>query len=216
MKFAESKCEAIVLEVGLGGRLDATNIVIPKLSIITSVQLDHVKILGDTLEKIALEKAGIIKPNINVLVGPGCPIEILKVFPLFIYLHLILFKFLFKQYALANGAPFYQVKDVLQESERLFHSADPLNDTEHLNIDISRAALRLLKNTPGIFEAIEFNDKLENALKIRPPCRFEEFSITNGKEDIRTKIILDIAHNEEAIKALIRRLKKHYPTSSIR
>lgn len=95
MKFAESKCEAIVLEVGLGGRLDATNIVIPKLSIITSVQLDHVKILGDTLEKIALEKAGIIKPNINVLVGPGCPIEILKVFFLFIYMPLILFKFLF-------------------------------------------------------------------------------------------------------------------------
>ena len=58
MAFKKANCEAIVLEVGLGGRLDATNIITPTLCIITSIQLDHVKILGDTIEKIAAEKAG--------------------------------------------------------------------------------------------------------------------------------------------------------------
>lgn len=77
--FARSQCEAVVLEVGLGGRLDATNIVTPALSVITAIQLDHTKILGDTIEKIAMEKAGIMKPGVDVLVGPGCPIELLRV-----------------------------------------------------------------------------------------------------------------------------------------
>lgn len=56
--FKQANCDAVVLEVGLGGRLDSTNIIVPTLSIITSIQLDHVKILGDTIEKIAAEKAG--------------------------------------------------------------------------------------------------------------------------------------------------------------
>jgi dihydrofolate synthase/folylpolyglutamate synthase len=78
-KFSRAKCDAVVLEVGLGGRLDATNIVTPSLSVITSVQLDHMKILGDTIEKIAIEKSGIIKPGIPVLVGPDCPVPLLRV-----------------------------------------------------------------------------------------------------------------------------------------
>ena len=56
--FHQSKCEAIVVEVGLGGKLDSTNIITPTLCIITSIQLDHVQILGDTIEKIAAQKAG--------------------------------------------------------------------------------------------------------------------------------------------------------------
>lgn len=58
MKFKRSECEVVVLEVGLGGRLDATNVVKPLLTIITSVQLDHTKILGNSIEEIAMEKAG--------------------------------------------------------------------------------------------------------------------------------------------------------------
>lgn len=55
-----------MLEVGLGGRLDATNVVTPTLSVITSIGLDHCKILGDTVEQIAVEKAGIMKLNVPV------------------------------------------------------------------------------------------------------------------------------------------------------
>ena len=67
--FKDSNTEINIIETGLGGRLDSTNIIQPELSIITSIGLDHVAILGDTLEKIAKEKAGIIKENTPTLLG---------------------------------------------------------------------------------------------------------------------------------------------------
>jgi len=67
--FAEEKCDISVIETGLGGRLDATNILIPELSVITNIGLDHTDLLGDTLPLIAFEKAGIIKLSIPVIIG---------------------------------------------------------------------------------------------------------------------------------------------------
>lgn len=67
--FAKQKVDIAVVEVGLGGRLDSTNIIIPVVSVITNIGLDHTQMLGDTLEKIAFEKAGIIKENIPVVIG---------------------------------------------------------------------------------------------------------------------------------------------------
>lgn len=67
LHFARSRAEAVVLEVGLGGRLDSTNICRPKLCVITSISFDHMKQLGNTLRAIAREKAGIIKPGIPVI-----------------------------------------------------------------------------------------------------------------------------------------------------
>ena len=71
--FADEKVDVAVIEVGLGGRLDCTNIITPDVSIITNISFDHVQFLGDTLAKIASEKAGIIKPNIPVVVGETTP-----------------------------------------------------------------------------------------------------------------------------------------------
>ncbi|WP_039358398.1 bifunctional folylpolyglutamate synthase/dihydrofolate synthase [Candidatus Protochlamydia amoebophila] len=71
--FSREKVDFAVLETGLGGRLDATNIVSPVLSIITSISLDHTDILGNTLEAIAKEKAGIIKSHTPVIIGPQTP-----------------------------------------------------------------------------------------------------------------------------------------------
>lgn len=67
--FAESKTDYVVVEVGLGGRLDSTNIIEPILSVITNISLDHTDMLGDTLAEIAVEKAGIIKAGVEVLIG---------------------------------------------------------------------------------------------------------------------------------------------------
>ena len=67
--FAEQQVDVAVVEVGLGGRLDCTNIITPDLSIITNISFDHQQFLGDTLAKIAAEKAGIIKPGIPVVIG---------------------------------------------------------------------------------------------------------------------------------------------------
>ena len=71
--FAEQKVDVAVIEVGLGGRLDCTNIISPVLSIITNISFDHVQFLGNTLEKIAGEKAGIIKHGVPVVIGETTP-----------------------------------------------------------------------------------------------------------------------------------------------
>jgi dihydrofolate synthase / folylpolyglutamate synthase len=69
LQFARKKCDISLIEVGMGGRLDATNIVVPEIAVITSVSLDHCEALGDSVEKIAGEKAGIIKPDRPVVIG---------------------------------------------------------------------------------------------------------------------------------------------------
>ena len=71
--FARQKVDVVVLETGLGGRLDSTNIVNPVLSIITNIGLDHCDMLGETLPEIAFEKAGIIKPKVPVVIGESHP-----------------------------------------------------------------------------------------------------------------------------------------------
>ena len=78
--FEEQKVDFAVIEVGLGGRLDCTNIIKPVLSVITNISFDHVQFLGDTLPKIASEKAGIIKPGIPVCIGENINPEVKAVF----------------------------------------------------------------------------------------------------------------------------------------
>jgi dihydrofolate synthase/folylpolyglutamate synthase len=67
--FNQQHCDMVVLEVGLGGRHDSTNVVDPLLSVITSIGLDHLNVLGSNVREIAEQKAGIIKPNKPVVVG---------------------------------------------------------------------------------------------------------------------------------------------------
>src|SRR5437868_7522762 len=78
--FEEQRCDLVIWETGLGGRLDATNIVTPLASVITNIGWDHQQWLGDTLDKIAAEKAGIIKPGVPVITGaaPGRGLEVIE------------------------------------------------------------------------------------------------------------------------------------------
>lgn len=71
--FAQQKVDIAIIEVGLGGRLDSTNVITPLLSVITNISYDHMNLLGDTLPQIATEKAGIIKPRIPVVIGESHP-----------------------------------------------------------------------------------------------------------------------------------------------
>src|SRR5690606_6504552 len=73
--FAKENVDIAVIEVGLGGRLDSTNIISPEVCLITNIGMDHMNLLGDTLEEIALEKAGIIKPNKPVIISETNPIS---------------------------------------------------------------------------------------------------------------------------------------------
>jgi len=76
--FEKNKVDVCVLETGLGGRLDATNIAKSMLSVITSISFDHMALLGNTIEAITKEKAGIIKKNIPVIIGPHVPFEVIQ------------------------------------------------------------------------------------------------------------------------------------------
>ncbi len=76
LHFADEQVDVAVIEVGLGGRLDATNVITPLVSVITSLSLDHTYLLGDTIDKIAFEKGGIIKPGVPAIVAPQDPLAI--------------------------------------------------------------------------------------------------------------------------------------------
>lgn len=99
--FSEAKCDYAVLETGLGGRLDATNICSPEICVITKIGLDHCDWLGDTVEKIAAEKAGIIKKGVPIVLGKNEP-EVIAVV---------------KARASEVGAPFFYAPDMADESE---------------------------------------------------------------------------------------------------
>jgi dihydrofolate synthase/folylpolyglutamate synthase len=73
LKFAEEKVDYAVIETGIGGRLDSTNVIKPQICGITSIGLDHCDSLGETIELIAKEKAGIIKEGVATIVGPIAP-----------------------------------------------------------------------------------------------------------------------------------------------
>jgi dihydrofolate synthase/folylpolyglutamate synthase len=76
--FREVKVDIAIIEVGMGGRLDATNVITPLLSIITSISREHVEYLGDTLEEIGAEKAGILKPHVPVVLGPKANVSTIR------------------------------------------------------------------------------------------------------------------------------------------
>jgi dihydrofolate synthase/folylpolyglutamate synthase len=97
--FQAENCDWMVIETGLGGRLDATNVILPKLSIITNIALDHQEFLGNTIQEIAAEKAGIMKKNVPVLIGEKNP-ETLD---------------LFISSATATAAPIYFSEDFTQD-----------------------------------------------------------------------------------------------------
>lgn len=208
LKFQSAKCDAIVLEVGLGGRLDATNVITPVLSIITSIQFDHVKILGDTLEKIAYEKAGIIKPHRAVLVGPDLPMAVIK------------------SRVDEVQAKLFRISDILT------HDATPkqYQDTDELNTDLSKAALQIMSDNLCNINGSAYDilqqrlkssmdsDAIKAALSSRPPCRYENFILRHkhGGSKKTIRVILDIAHNIDAMNALVKRTKKYFPGNSIR
>ena len=188
--FAKQQVQYVVLETGLGGRKDPTSVCIPVLSIITSIGLDHMALLGNTLTQIAAEKAGIIKPQVPVLCG-DIPVEV---------------AFVFEQTAQENCAPLTWSK-----GENLFEECG--HDFEY-GYTILRSnegplwKLHLLggkqtQNACIVWHAAHQLGITETALKIafetvQLAGRFERSTIGN------TPIILDGAHNLPAIQELMR------------
>ena len=194
--FKKKNVDIAVLEVGLGGRLDSTNIISPKLSMITSIQLDHTQILGNTLDEIAYEKAGIIKPNIPILIGPNCPIDVIK------------------QIADSQQSPLYTYDDFNNNKNSSSSSSSNNNnnlikDPDNINTNLVYAAMTILEklNINKISKALKnINQDVANkALRSTAPCRYQQLS---SKENIN--IVLDVAHNTDAMIALSSRLSNDY------
>ncbi|NBY40725.1 MAG: hypothetical protein EBQ66_07495 [Flavobacteriia bacterium] len=131
--FKEQGCDYVVLETGLGGRLDATNVVTPALSIITNIGFDHQAFLGNTLAEIASEKAGIIKPGIPVICGEENPA----------------LQSVFKQKAEEEGAPIYFSNRRITDEENLLPSY------QRKNAALAMEGLSLLGFDVMAFDVIE-------------------------------------------------------------
>ena len=177
--FAEEQVDIAVIEVGMGGRLDSTNIVQPVVTAITSISLDHTQFLGDTLELIAKEKAGIIKENIPVVIGEipsGARQEIIEIAKL-------------KNAPLTISASLLPPKSALEGSYQLFNektSFGILLQLQKMNWNISNE-----KIATGFLRVIE-NTHLMGRWQV---LATEPLTVA------------EVAHNEEGITFLVEKLK---------
>jgi dihydrofolate synthase/folylpolyglutamate synthase len=194
--FAEQHCDLVIWETGLGGRLDATNIVTPLASVITNIQFDHEQWLGDTLAKIAAEKAGIIKPGVPVITATDEP-EALKVI---------------EGVARTQKAPLTKVGQAsrlspFEENEKLETGRMPVlplpGEHQKINAALALATIEILQRQFPVTE-----EKIRAGLAgVNWPGRLQLVTRASGQ-----KILLDGAHNPAGTKAL-REALEGTPTS---
>lgn len=184
--FAEQKCDLVIWETGLGGRLDATNIVTPLASAITNIQFDHQAWLGDTLERIATEKAGIIKPGVPVVTAVDDRDA---------------FRVLFET-ARKNDSPFWLITVAQTDFPPLRGLDLPLlGEHQRLNAAVAVYTARAIsKIIPVSDEAIRAG--LSNVVW---PGRLQLLKFPDGK-----KILLDGAHNIGGAESLRAALNQYF------
>ncbi len=176
LHFARQRCDIAVLEVGLGGRLDATNIVTPEVSVITSIGYDHCDILGATLTDIATEKAGIIKAGRPVAIG-RLPAEA---------------EAQVREIARSRDAPILSVCQEFGTELSRYPEANLAGDYQRWNAATATIAARALSsrwrlNADGIAQALR---------QVDWPARWQEFVVG------RRRVILDTSHNSEGAEVL--------------
>ena len=199
--FASEGVEVAVIETGLGGRFDSTNIVTPVLSVITNIGLDHCNILGDTLPEIAFEKAGIIKPCVPVVVGESDP-EIDSVFELkVLYTNLPEPKFMGSRTEIMSLLTFADkvAPTMWDKHERILSRMDLQGACQKHNLRTVLAALDVLDvpfDRACVAEAIE-----RTAARTDFHGRWERIM-----ED--PMVICDIGHNEHGLKLNMKRLSE--------
>ncbi|MBS1662323.1 MAG: bifunctional folylpolyglutamate synthase/dihydrofolate synthase, partial [Bacteroidetes bacterium] len=203
--FAQEQVDIAIVEVGLGGRLDSTNIITPELSVITNISYDHMNMLGDTLPAIAFEKAGIIKKGIPVVVGEKHP-ETAEVF---------------LKKAMEENAPIHFADEVRWVSDWKYqrHSlvvevtTSPVaDDKEYYTLDL-----------PGIYQTFNLITVLEAVHILRGlGWNLEQSAVQKALKHTRKltglhgrwelihehpDVVLDVAHNEEGVRQLLRQIE---------
>jgi len=176
LRFAEASVDIGIIETGLGGRLDASNVVMPEVSVITSISYDHMDILGDTLTQIATEKAGIIKPGVPVVIG-HLPEEA---------------EVVMRQRATELGCPLYAVKEHFGEDLDHYPVTNLTGDYQRINAATAVLTLEVL----GKRFAISDEQRATALQNVSWAGRWEKIPLAD-----RT-LILDASHNPEGAAAL--------------
>ena len=202
--FAREQVDVAVIEVGMGGRLDSTNVITPLLSIITNIGLDHTQFLGDTLEKIAGEKAGIIKDEIPVVIGETQP-ETAPVFRSVATLHHAPITFADQHYHVIEENGKWMVASLRpseKETKGAALSPELTGEYQKKNIATVLEAVDMLRNTT------DFN--LTPAAVQRGIARVVTNTHLHGRwQTIGTAplTICETAHNEPGIRAMVGKLR---------
>lgn len=196
--FAQEKVDIAVIETGMGGRLDSTNVILPELSVITNISYDHQQFLGETLPEIAGEKAGIIKPGVPVIIGEHQQ-EVVDVF---------------SQKAKETNSPLYFSSEICEVSE--FKSKEI---TSHFMVNSHFINGQLSTDLLGGFQQKNLQTAIAAAIFLRDKFNISAENIANALKNIRTSTyflgrcmilqnnplcLADSAHNEGGIKELIK------------
>jgi dihydrofolate synthase / folylpolyglutamate synthase len=197
--FANEQPDFAIIETGLGGRLDSTNILLPELSIITNIGWDHMNLLGDSLEKIAAEKAGIIKNNTPVIIGEVIPET----------------KDIFINTALKKSAPLtiassrWQATDWKWKDHELHVEAAEEHRTDRQVYKLDLQGIYQTKNLLTVLEACSVlknkgwnipDDSIHTALR-----QVKKTTGLHGRWELihqHPSVIVDVAHNEAGVKQL--------------
>ncbi|MEE9438170.1 MAG: folylpolyglutamate synthase/dihydrofolate synthase family protein [Saprospiraceae bacterium] len=193
--FADQKVDVAIIETGLGGRLDSTNVLLPILSIITNISLDHQSMLGSTLTEIAFEKAGIIKPNIPVIIGETQQ-DIYSIF---------------EKKSIEN-------KSQITVADQVSHLDIVSKDQTEYNLNFNVNDLRWIENIKtsltNAYQLKNINTALFALYSLKNEFKLDPISISNGVSNIhklthyigrwmtvshKPTIILDSAHNEAGV-----------------
>ncbi len=211
LHFAEEEVDIAVIEVGLGGRLDSTNIIRPEVCIITSISRDHEAVLGNTLERIAAEKAGIFKPGVPIVSAPQAP-EVKRTLkkaadevgaPISFTGEEIEFSFRFES-SRATG-PHTRVC-VITPTSRFEHLHVPLlGDHQAVNCALALAGISVLRE-----KGFKVDDQkaIDGLARVRLPGRMEMVCES-------PRIMVDGAHNAASIRALMHAIGQNVPYDSM-
>ena len=195
--FAQEQCDIAIIETGLGGRLDSTNVIQPILSLITNIGLDHMALLGNTLPAIATEKAGIIKKDTPIVIS-----EVIDET-----------KLVFENAASKQHAPLYFAEDFLQFKSYTNHWTTAHFEYDTVAVDCDLPGKYQYKNIRGVLQCIHLLKSMG--------WKLEEASIQKGFTQIKSstglmgrweclqespKLFLDVAHNEHGMHALLEQL----------
>ena len=202
--FALQKVDIAIIETGLGGRLDSTNVITPELSVITNIGYDHMNILGETLPLIAAEKAGIIKHKIPVVIGETLP-ETLPVFE--------------EKAALESSPIFYASKerwiaDWEQQNHKLKVTVADTQSEERKLFELSLTGLYQLKNLLTVFSSIHqlqlLGWKINESNIQQGLLHVARLTGFEGRWQIiheNPYTVLDVGHNEDGVRQIVSQLE---------